>query len=133
MNGRHQEVGQVQCTDFQLVLQICDKIVQNEKKFMKIYTVLGLCILKTSGLGTISVSVPKSNMAAKFKMAAFYAETSQFDVLSRIKRLKICSQVTIYIPNKFTLGGASISATKSNMAAQIQYDCHSHKIDTCYI
>ena len=61
-----------------IVLQIGDKIVQNEKKFMKICTVLGLYILKTSGLGTISVSVPKSNMAAKFKMAAFYTETSQF-------------------------------------------------------
>ena len=114
-------------------MQIGDKIVQNEKKFMKICTVLGLYILKTSGLGTIFVSVPKSNMAAKFKMAAFYTETSQFDVLSRIKRLKICSQVTIYIPNKFTLGGTSISVTKPNMAAKIQYDCHSHKIATCYI
>ena len=101
------------------MLQIGDKIVQNKKKFMKICTVLGLYILKTSGLGTISVSVPISNMAAKFKMAAFYTETSQFDVLSRIDWLKICSQVTIYIPNKFTLGGTSIAVTKSNMAAKI--------------
>ena len=79
------------------------------------------------------MSVQESNMAAKFIMAAFYTETSQFDVLSRIKRLEICSQVTIYIPNKFTLGGTSISVTISNMAAKIQYDCHSHKIATCYI
>ena len=77
------------------------------------------------------MSVQESNMAAKFKMAAFYTETSQLDVLSRIKRLEICIQVTIYIPNKFTLGGTSISVIKSNMAAKIQYDCHSHKIATC--
>ena len=67
---------------------------------MKLCTVLGLYVLKTSGLGTISVSVPKFNMAAKFKMAAFYTEISQSDILSRIKRLKIRSKVTIV--NKFT-------------------------------
>ena len=57
-----------------VVLQIGETIpsnCSNWEKSVKIGTEVGLCILKTSRLGTISVSVPKSNMAAKFKMAAF--------------------------------------------------------------
>ena len=92
-----------------------------------VFTVLDLYILKTSGLGTISVSVPKSNMAAKFKMAAFYTEIWCFIKDQEVENLQSGDDIhtkQIYIRRHFNFSHKIQYGRQNSIWLPFSQNCH---------